>query len=391
MSTNSFIVDFIKYNEGNECPKPYVTWTAYGLLSAAIGRKLFLDLDYFFVRCDTYILLVGPSGGRKTVSMVLGLELLREAIPDLVVSSDNETYQGIISYVHNENSTREYIDEKGVLVKYKPYHIFSEELMDYLQLNPVAMVTFLTNIYGKKGYIYRLKNEEHVLENPYITMCACSVPEWLTDQVKAKQFSEGYGRRTIIVCHSGIVRKKPVLTDESRAARQRCLERLHKLKGFAGPAQMSEETKAYFWGWYTALKDPDDHFLKNWYSTKHLNVLKIAMLSSISERDDLVVTTDHIKLSIALLDEIEHQLPMITDRIGRSEVVPATYIVLELLRNHGGEMPEKDLRMKTLKDFRNTMEQFSVLTFMQTTGQIAVEGRVKDGITKKFIVLQKKD
>lgn len=390
----SFIQDFVEYNSGNECPRPFVIWTAYGLLSAAIGRRVFIDLDYFKVNCDTYILLVGPSGERKTATMILGRELILEAIPDIVLASDNETYQGIIQYMHNEKSTRFYKDAVGQQVEYKPYHVFSEELMDYLQLNPIGMVSFLTNIYGKRFYNYRLKNEEHLLANPYVTILACSTPEWLTDQIKGKQFAEGYGRRTIIVCHEGINRRKPILTEESKAAYKRCVERLTQIRNFAGPFIFPKDAHDFFWGWYTSLKSPADKFLRNWYSTLHLNLLKVAMLNSISERDDLTVVKDDLELALGLLKEVEKYVPMITSRIGRSELTEPSLHMLSIIRNSGGCIAKKELMAMTFKDYKSTQEQWSVLQHLKETDQVkeissndVTQLREKNKIARQFLIL----
>lgn len=388
-SPPSFIHDFVTYTQGTECPKPYVLWTAYGLLSAASAHRVWteINIDNHFIRTDLYILLVGSSGGRKTASMLLGRDLLNEAIPNMVFAADNETYQGVIGTLSKEENTRTYLDPQGKEVKYSPYHIFAEELMDYLQLNPIAMVTFLTNIYGKKGYHYRLKNEENFIPNTFVTMCACSVPEWLTAQIQAKQFSEGYGRRTIIVCHDGIIRRKPEYTGDSKLAKLRCIARLQKIQGISGCAKMTPEADAFFWNWYTTLKDPDDKFLKNWYSTLHLNVLKVAMLSSLAERDDLVITINHIQLAMGLLEEIKVNLPMITSRIGRNEAMGANLEILRVLQNHSGQIPYQELLMLTIKDFRDTMEQFRAMQFLQATGQILVDHATTNGKVVKYVFL----
>lgn len=368
----------MEFNAGNECPRTYCLWTAYGLLSAAVGHGVFIDLKYFFIRCDTYIVLIGPSGGRKTAAMLQGLDILKEAIPDLPLSGDNETYQGILTYLDKTDAERPYsINGKPFL--YKPYHIFAEELMDYLQLNPIAMVTFLTNIYGKRGYRYRLKNEERFLFNPYVTLCACSVPEWLTDQVKSKQFSEGYGRRTILVCHEGIVRRKPFMSPESIAARIRCVSRLREIHTLAGEVTLTPEADSFFWKWYQSQKDPDDLFLRNWYSTRHMNLLKVAMLTSVSEGNSLLVTLSHIELALELLKEVEKNLPMITSRMGRNEAMDSVVQMMNLIRSHSGQMLEKEVRIKTLNLFKDTREQWSNLeTLVQTEQLFRV---AKDGKT----------
>jgi hypothetical protein len=381
----SFLRDFMEYNSGNECPRPYVLWTGYGLLSAAMGRRIRLEVDWLYITPDLYILIIGDTGSKKTAAMDIGLDILRRAVPDISLSGDNETYQGIITYLDSDNSTRFYANGTGQPLSYKPYCIFASELMDYLQLNPVAMVTFLTGVYGRKAYIYRLKNEDRVLENPYVMMCACSTPTWLTDQIKAKQFAEGYGRRSIIACGAKVVRKQPIMTPEHRVAGERCVERLKQCLRICGPMLPTKEAIEWFWKWYTALKDPEDFFIKNWYSTLNINLLKVAMLTSVSERDDRVITLDHMQLSLELLREVEKNLPMVTERLGRSEIVEPAIRLKDTLRNNGGKMLEKELKMTTLKNFKNTLEQWQVFEWLKQTGQIAA---VPEG-GKVWIVLVK--
>jgi hypothetical protein len=382
-----FIQDFIKFNEGNECPKDYVLWAAYGALSAAIGRRIYIDLKQFYVIPNVYILLVGPSGGRKTFARDKAVDLLLEAVPDTVFAGENETYQGVISFLSHEDQERQFMDN-GKVVSYRPYCIFAAELMDYLQLNPIGMVTFLTNVYDRRHYIYRLKHEESVLENPYVMMCACTTPVWLTEQVKSKQFSEGYGRRTIIVCCDSIIRKEPSMSADSLAAYQSCIRHLQRIQKLVGEVKIEETGRRWFWDeWYTKQRDPDDPFLRNWYSSKHINLLKCAMLSVISEGDDLYITKNHLQMNLALLEHVEKGLPMITQLMGRSEVTGASAQLLQVIKNHKGRILEKELKILTIKEFRDMTEQWKVLEFLRTTNQIyQIPEKDEKGIQRIWIV-----
>jgi hypothetical protein len=382
----SFIQDFMEYNSGNECPRPYVLWTAYGLLSAAMGRRVFIEIETWkWATTDIYILLIGPSGNKKTAALVIGKELLSEAVPDIVFSGDNETYQGIIKYMADDSSTRFYKNDKGGVVSYKPYCIFATELMGFLELNPVAMVNFLTTVYGLKHYEYKLKNETISIENPYVMMCSASVPEWLTDQIKAKQFAAGYGRRSIIVCAEEEPHKWPTFTPEHELARIKCVERLKQIQNISGQMIVTPDAFAWFKNWYLTQRKPDDRFLRNWYSTIDMNLLKLATLTSISERDDKVVTLDHMKFVWGQLQEVEKQLPMVTERLGRSETIEPALDVKLILTHHGGQYPEKQLLMDTGRHFKSTQEQWYVMKWLRDTGQIKL---VEDATTKiKWYVL----
>jgi hypothetical protein len=150
---------------------------------------------------------------------------------------------------------------------------------------------------------------------------------------------------------------------------------------------MEKDAHDFFWHWYTHQKDPSDPFLRNWRSTWHLNLLKVAMLTSISERDDRVVTLNHVKLALGLLIEIEKYVPMVTSRMGKSEVNEAALTLLEVLRRHGGRMSQTELKKETFIHFKNGMEQYSTMMYLKETRQIIYNVEKVDGVDRTFVAL----
>lgn len=376
----SFLKDYLYYNEGNECARDYILWAGYAALSVAIGPKVYFDCEHFRVKCNIYVCLVGPAGNRKTFARDNSFDMLKETLPDVVVSAECETKQGITAFMGKPEQRRVYKDAMGVETEYRPFGLFASELMNYLALDPAGMITFLTDIYDRKFYQYRLKAEEHVLFNPYFVMLACTVPDWLTRQIKGDEFCSGFGRRTIFVCDDSDIRRRPSLSPDQRAAYLRCCDRLRQLSTIVGTFQFTPEAEDWFWvKWYPNLKHPDDKFLRSWSRSKHIQLLKVAMLTSLSERDDLIITIDYLHLALELLDHVLGNMSMITTRMGRSELVEPAATILSILRNHGGVIIEKDLRLATFKDFRNYMEYQQVLDYLKTTDQLVCDNATLKG------------
>jgi hypothetical protein len=85
------------------------------------------------------------------------------------------------------------------------------------------------------------------------------------------------------------------------------------------------------------------------------------------------------------LQEVEKQLPMVTERLGRSETIEPALDVKLILTHHGGQYPEKQLLMDTGRHFKSTQEQWYVMKWLRETGQIKL---VEDATTKiKWYVL----
>lgn len=384
----SFILDFLEYNSGNECPPPYVRWTAYSLLSAAIGRRVYFHMDYFTIWPNLYVLLIGDSGIKKSAAADLGITILKAAIPDIPVSADNETHQGTILYMDSEKSLRTFRNEKGEIIEYKPYCIFASEFMDYISNNPDGYIKFLTNIYDRPdSYTYRLKQENRVLTRPYVTLHACTTPIWLTDQIKAKTFGAGFGRRVVMVCYNKEKRLRPFMTEPMRLARDRCIAHIATLQNLAGPCKLEPDAEKFYWDWYLGDKRPDDPFLKDWWSSKKIIIMKLAILTSLSERTDLRITLDYIQLALGMLDEVEQNLSIVTERIGRSELVEPSLTILNMLRNNKGAMFKKELQRRTLRDFKSTTEQWQVLQHLRETDQIIELDYNDNGVMRKLVAL----
>jgi hypothetical protein len=367
----SFLRDFILHNSGNEIPIRFVQWAAYGALSAVAGRRVFIDMSHFHVTPNIYVLLIAKAGGRKTSAMDKAFNLVFEADPGNIFSGDNDTYQGILTAMERDTAKIVYTGTDGAQCYYRPYCIFAPEFPDYLQNNPLGMVAFLTNIYDRRHYVYRLKQEDRTLEFPYVMMLACATPEWLSDQVTAKQFQAGYGRRTIMVCNDGYTRRKPSLSVEAQDAWKRCVQRLQAVRSIVGPMIIEPEADKWFWNWYLHPgKPPDDDFMLAWRESWHINLLKVSMLISLSERDDRVITQSYMELALEHLKDVETNMPMVTSRVGRSELVGPSMKIIEVIKNAGGFMHEGLLKIKTLQQFRDVTEQWKTIEWLKATGQL---------------------
>jgi len=393
MSDDNFIGNFIIANNGNECPKEYIVWSGYAALSFAIGPQVWINYEHFAVSANLYVCLVGPAGNRKTFARDKAMELLMDGMRDPVVSAECETKQGITAFMAQNEQTRFFPHPNGKLFEFHPYGIFGSELMNYLSLGASDMIVFLTDIYDHafKPYRYRLKKEFEFIKNPYVVMLSCTTPKWLCDQIKTDQFCTGFGRRTIFVCNDSDIRMRPTMSEESRLARQRCVDRIKHVvytknplnPGVVGEYRLDPEADHWFWKeWYLRFPLGDDPFMRSWRRSKSIQVLKVAMLTSLAEADTLVLTTRHLKTALTLLDAVESEMPMLTLRMGKSEVVESSLRIIEVLRNHGGIMAEKDLKAATLRDFKDPYQQYTTLRYLAETEQIVGVKRTVNGVER---------
>ena len=57
--------------KGSPIPYKFATWTAISAIAGALGRKCWFSMPNYDVRPNLFIVLVGPPGTNKSVSLIL--------------------------------------------------------------------------------------------------------------------------------------------------------------------------------------------------------------------------------------------------------------------------------------------------------------------------------
>ncbi len=384
-----YLHDYLLFNENNECPPIYTLWTALATLSTAVGLRVYKHYDDYEIYCNLYILLVGEAGAKKTTTRDIGKALLREALPDVILSASCESREGTIKFMDGPAQLRKFINHKGKLIEYRPMGIYCGEFSNYVSVDPIKMVNFLVDVYDGVLYDYRLKNEMQYLLKPYVVLLACAVPEFLTAKLKSSEFTGGFGRRAIMVCDESDIRKRDSgMSTEGVKARQRCLITLRAIQDVVGEAVFTPEAEAVFWQWRSTLTYPVDKFVRCWRRALHILVQKVAMLITVSETLGVIIQKPHIEMAIQLLTDVEKNFTMVTGLMGRGELNEPTANILRYLKDKGGWVTEKQLQKDLmLKEFKNVVEYIQVLNSLQHTEQIKRFKHTINGVVREIVAL----
>lgn len=330
----SFLQDYREFTKGSEAHPTYHTFSALIALSSIISRRVWIDLGYFKVRPNLYVVLVGPPGNRKTSAMSIAKNLIRE-LKDVPFSAECVTKEKLILDLADQeriigNIPPAYEAEK----MYTPMTIMVTELSEFLGAGSVGMINFLTTIYDQDVYEHRTKNKgETLVTGPFLNLLACTTPDWITTYLRSDVISGGFSRRAIFVLETGKSGRIPFpeVTPEAKAAWQRVIDYSRKLQKLCGPFTWSPDAREFFSKWYTELQMPTDETIVGYYETKHMQLLKISMLIALSESTDLRLDLHHLKAGLDLLKLAEENLLRVFAGMGRNELNSAATKVLDLL------------------------------------------------------------
>lgn len=365
-----FISSYKAYSAGNMSPPRYHLWCALAVLGMAVGRRIYVDHGYFRVHPTLYITLVGRQGIRKTTAMTLARSMFLDCFPGYPVGASVMSREKIVEKMASEDCLRSYTDENGQLIEYRPIAFFINELKNFMSINPSGMVEFLTDVYDSKFFSSEtIKHGLKPILHPFLTILACETPNWIIEKLKLNIIAGGFSRRMLYIYVTERPERItfPVLSEESQRAEEWCKTHLKKLDKISGGFTWEPSAKAFFDNWFKNLPEQTDEVLAGYYEAKDILAQKVAMLIAIADEEPkLVFTMKNIVLAIAMLEEIEDNLPKLTIAAGRNELAVPQQAMLEMLAQNKGRVREDTWMMRMGKDFTmfeyNNMMQFFAKT-----------------------------
>lgn len=391
----SYLEDYLTYSTGNECPDLFHLWGGMVTLSAAVGRKCWLAFEDDAKYPNIYVMYVGDAGNGKSHAMRKARRLL--AAVGLPYSGSLETPPGMWRNMAGQPAG---LDENGKMTKEVPapanvkrvvkwadgqlrdthcMTIMANEFINFISLDQSGWVSAFNDIYDEDRYVYRTKNKgTDILDGPYIVLIGALTTQVSSDLQKAKIISTGMARRTIFQYGQRQFdnpHPKPVHTEAQAAAYLRCVAHLQRLNlnTTAGAFVWPEDVDAWWDSWYRkhlAGVPAQAPTVRSWYATKADQMLKVAMLLSLSEGTDLMLKVGHFEAADRYFTLLEEDLTKIFGGVGRNELAAVSVSMLEYLQNLPEPIPTSRMSTSFFSSCRPPHDFDACITHLTQTGQL---------------------
>lgn len=391
---NNFFSDYLRYNEGWEVPESFSIWGAMSLLSTVVGRKAWVDLEYFKHYCNLYIVFVGTPGSGKSVAKDFVRAIITQNFPSIPQGADVQSREDIMKRMGEEDAVRAFKSVGGKMEYFRPYFLCIDELGNFLSVDAKKMIgtlvgafstTLLTSSYKNAGSDY--------IENPYITMLACVPPDWMMANMKIDLFSGGLGRRLIIVYDQNEkCMPWPKLPTDHGAILKRMLDHLKMVKDLHCVFTPDEEAREWYSTWYVEHKKTkhlqDNPIIRQFWETKQVMLWKVSMAVALGAYEfKPIIKRDHMQQAMALLDMLEPKVAKLTSGIGRNELAGIAAQMLETLTTVGGQMIEKRFRVSYFRHVRDHEYNEAIMHLKNAEEVFEIElDFEKSGSIKRYLV-----
>lgn len=326
----NWIGTYLEYTKESESPETYHLWAALSSIAAAVRRNVWLDQGLYVLFPNLYIAFVGPPA--RTAKST-ALYLARSVMADVSAIK-----------MGPEACSREELIRQMAESKYDnqcAMTIHSSEFSDFIDTSGILMIQFLTSIYDgnyapPKGWNYATKHQgKDFIINPFLNVIFGTTPSYLAESMPDNIVGHGFASRAIVV-YEERERHENSLPDNLDPALRKALaedlQHISHLRGqFKWGGELTDQTNRsgrrlteaeltydqYYKSLYKNV--PADHRIEGFHWRKKTHVLKVAMLLSLAERDDLTITSADINTAVQFLHDLEPQMARAYSAVGKFE------------------------------------------------------------------------
>lgn len=303
-----------------DAPESFVYWSGLFALSSAIRKKVWFPRKYLGLwDCypHMYLMFVGPAGMRKTTAIENGaMELLR-LVPNLSGGPDMFTKEVILDKMQRSPDSS--------------MHLVVGEFSDIFQKTRGpergGMYEFLTSMYDNRPTLEAGTKTQGtvILEKPCLNFFSATTPEWITEHMPEGVIGGGFASRCLWIYEDKLRIEKMLFDDVvgpfAEMEKDLVLDLIHIADTLEGEFTLTPDGREVMTEWTQAAapqflsKNPK---LGGYINRRKMHVLKLAMLHSISKKNDLTLDALDWSFGVHSVSTFEPNLEKVFGGIGKN-------------------------------------------------------------------------
>jgi len=370
-----FFRDYVEYTSRAEAPLPYHFFSSVVGVAAVCNRRIWVDMGYFNFYPATGVIILGPSGLRKTSAADIIVKMLQE-LQITPIYSEKLTPEALIDSMKGENATGLiYAPEMAVFLNKQKYNEGLVQLITRFMDCPDEWAS---------GTIMRGKTP---LRNIAISVLMCSTPDWFVTNIPEDTFGGGFVARNLLVVQESSARCEPIPRPGDPTIKERLMMQLAWFHTFMGACKIEGHTgipgcKCKFCTWYRKhtidSQHPEHELLGTYYQRKQGHVVRLAMCLHVGthyEYDIHTICEECFERAVKILDWNEKFLPNLFRQLFKTQAGQDAEIILRAIRAAGGTIAHSNLIRKMQYKFGATQVK-SVISSLKEAGQLREENGV---------------
>lgn len=359
-----------EFTKDSDSPEIFHLWVALGTIAGAAQRKIMMRAKTFDVHTNMFVILTSPPGrAKKGAALRTGKNFLKEVKPEINFASESGSPEAVVKTMSKISN---------------PVHqsitLYSMELGTLMNTKPAEMVDFLTDIWdGNENWKREtITHQTQELKRPWVNIMAGTTPKWLGESIGLIALEGGLTARCIFPFSDerSLENPWPELDATSKALQEAIVEDLSAIAAMDGEFKFEggKEGEAYRWyaAWYRDRDDDayrkyhgaiegrgfksrfplvDDPRTASYFDRKHIHLLKVAMILSLSYKERLELTLEDLRRALQLLNATEPGMRKALSAAGNNEDSTALTAIYSQIRANK-KIEYKDLLRENYHNLR---------------------------------------
>lgn len=346
----NWITSFIEYSDVLASPRVFRQWSAIGILSGVMERRLWVHTKGSNLYPNLYTVLVGPPGVGKS-AVLSQVERFLRAVPDIHVAPSSVSAASLVDSLVLANRKIVRPNDVPSFVQFHYLTAVASELGVFLPVYDPLFMNSLTKFYDGEHYEERRRTGKvnHLkIEHPHLSIIGGTTPSYLNSFLPEGGWDQGFTSRTIFV-YSGESVFKELFPDRSdyNKLEKVYLDLLHDLKSMGnlyGEFNWTAEAQLAISEWNRAKLPPvPEHNKLVHYNARRLaHCLKLCMIASVSRSSEMVITLEDYQTALGWLLDAETRVVDIFHSMGvagDSAAIDDTWDFIFRMYNKNGKKP----------------------------------------------------
>jgi len=355
----------------------FVKWSAISAVSGALERRCWNDNARGRLFPNVFVVLVSAPGiGKSTI--IRDVRRFWTKVSELIIAPTSTTRSALITFMADHKR----IDVSSSLPQVvNSISCASEELTELVPEYDNAWMGMLQQLYDCISPLQdiTIAHKTRTLENSHMVLLAGTQPKYLDALLPEQAYGMGLFSRLVLV-YEGSWKYTDLWTkmDKSSRLEDFLIEDLNAIAKLQGNFFLSPEAIDYWreHGPKQFAPAPDHPKLQHYNIRREAHLLKLCMIFSAAERNDLKITVDIVERARELLHETERLMPQIFKEMSTKGYADANTEVWQFARqtwmtNGRQPIPETQLIRFMVNKFPNNQIR-PTLDLMVQAGQLRV-------------------
>lgn len=361
----------------SEAPASMIHWAGLFAIASVAKRKVRIPrelLGSYAIYPSLYLLYVASPGvARKSTSVGYAEDLLRGL--SKLMNGERITFAGDVTSHSKLISALAESPDNSLTV-------MASEFSNLIQTSKESMYEVLTRLFDNPtNYDWSTwAHGDKPIKDPVVNLFAATTPKWLSTQPPEHFLGGGFASRLLIVFEAKRRRSKMYYAELDHAkfkvSEKALINDLNHISTIKGDFKHdSKDTLEYCENWYQehVKKEAPDDRMADYFERKHVHAHKIAMILSLAERDDRLITKKHFDEALLLLEESEDKIPKAFSSMGKNPLGNIMDMIVEWISERPGVSKEKVLQ-RFYRDVQSLEQIHGVLTFLVAAQKLEARG-----------------